>query len=73
MGSHARHLHHPNGDKIEMLLDGRVDAVVAQEREYAEALEHGLPILLDTARLRDNAASSVAHEIFVRRRFSSAA
>jgi hypothetical protein len=37
-----------NGDEIEMLLDGRVDAVVAQERDYAEALEKNLPILLDT-------------------------
>jgi ABC-type nitrate/sulfonate/bicarbonate transport system substrate-binding protein len=37
-----------NGDEIEMLLDGRVDAVVAQERDYAEALEKNLPVLLDT-------------------------
>jgi NitT/TauT family transport system substrate-binding protein len=37
-----------NGDEIDMLLDGRVDAVVAQERDLAEALEKNLPILLDT-------------------------
>lgn len=37
-----------DGDKVEMLRDGRVDAIVAQERDYAEALEEGFPILLDT-------------------------
>jgi NitT/TauT family transport system substrate-binding protein len=37
-----------NGDEIEMLLDGRIDAVVAQERDLAEALEKNLPVLLDT-------------------------
>jgi NitT/TauT family transport system substrate-binding protein len=37
-----------NGDEIDMLLDGRLDAVVAQERDLAEALEKNLPILLDT-------------------------
>jgi ABC-type nitrate/sulfonate/bicarbonate transport system substrate-binding protein len=37
-----------NGDEIEMLLDGRVDAIVAQERDLAEAREKNLPVLLDT-------------------------
>ena len=36
-----------NGDEIGMRLDGRVDAVVAQERDLAEALEKNLPVLLD--------------------------
>lgn len=37
-----------DADKIEMLRDGRVDAIVAQERDYAEALQEKFPILLDT-------------------------
>ena len=37
-----------NGDGVERLRDGRVDAIVAPERDYALALEENLPILLDT-------------------------
>lgn len=37
-----------NGDQVRLLRDGRVDAIVAQERDYAEALEAGYPVLADT-------------------------
>jgi len=35
-------------DDIAMLLDGRLDGLVAYERAYADALREGLPILADT-------------------------
>jgi len=37
-----------NGDKVEMLERGLLDAIVAPERDYATALEKKLPVLLDT-------------------------
>jgi ABC-type nitrate/sulfonate/bicarbonate transport system substrate-binding protein len=37
-----------NGDKVEMLESGLLDAIVAPERDYATALEKKFPILLDT-------------------------
>ncbi len=37
-----------NGADIESLREGRVDAIVGRERDYAEAQEEGFPILLDT-------------------------
>ena len=37
-----------NGETVRALRAGRVDAIVASEREYAEALRHGFPVLLNT-------------------------
>jgi ABC-type nitrate/sulfonate/bicarbonate transport system substrate-binding protein len=37
-----------NGDNVEMLERGTVDAIIAPERDYAAALEKGFPVLLDT-------------------------
>ena len=37
-----------NGRDVQALREGRVDAIVASERRYAEALQEGYPVLLDT-------------------------
>jgi ABC-type nitrate/sulfonate/bicarbonate transport system substrate-binding protein len=47
-----------NADKIGMLIDGSLDAVVAMEREYADAERAGLPILLDMTTLNKSVAGN---------------
>jgi ABC-type nitrate/sulfonate/bicarbonate transport system substrate-binding protein len=37
------------GNNIQALTDGRVDAIVASDREYSMALQKGLPVLLETS------------------------
>lgn len=39
-----------NGNNIDALVEGRVDAIVASDREHATALREGFPVLMDASK-----------------------
>jgi len=50
-----------NGNNIEALRDGRVDALIASDREYAAALNEGFPVLLETSSWGEPLAGNSVH------------